>query len=107
MFGGNTDPGALLKHAQKMQKDLQKMKSDLGERVVEGKAGGDKIVVAVNGNREVISIKIKKEVVDPEDVELLEDLIIAAVNQGIQLASEMGEREMSKITGGLNIPGLF
>ena len=107
MFGGSMDPGALMKQAQKMQRDLQRIKEDLGDRVVEGKAGGDKVIAAVNGNREIVSIKIKKEVVDPEDIALLEDLVIAAVNQGLKLATEMGEKEMSKVTGGLNIPGLF
>ena len=108
MFGGqNQDPGALLKQAQKMQKDITRLKDDLGERVVEGKAGGDKVIVAVSGNREIVSVKINKEVVDPDDVELLEDLVIAAVNQGLKLAEEMAEKEMSKITGGINLPGLF
>jgi DNA-binding YbaB/EbfC family protein len=106
-FNPNTDPGALLKQAQKMQRDLMKLKDSLAERVVEGQAGGGKVIAAVNGNKELISLKIQKDIVDPEDVDLLEDLILTAVNQGLKEAANLNEREMSKVTGGLNIPGLF
>lgn len=106
-FGPNADPGALLKQAQKMQRDLGKIQDELAERVVEGKAGGEHVIAAVNGNRELVSIRIQKDAIDPDDIELLEDLIITAVNNAMKAAKEMSDREMSKITGGLNLPGLF
>ena len=105
-FGGNMNN--LMKQAQKMQKDMDKMQEELHQRTVEATAGGGAVVVVVSGKKEIKEIKIKPEVVDPEDVEMLQDLILAAVNEAIRQADEMVNSEMSKITGGMGgIPGLF
>ncbi|MDF2522937.1 MAG: YbaB/EbfC family nucleoid-associated protein [Clostridiales bacterium] len=106
MGGGNF--GNLMKQAQKMQKDMEKVQADLQEKTVEASAGGGAITVVVSGKKELKEITIKPEVVDPEDVEMLQDLILAAVNEAIRKADEMVNGEMSKITGGLGgMPGLF
>ncbi len=99
--------GNLMKQAQQMQEKLLKMQEELAARTIEASAGGGMVTVTVNGKSEVMSIKIEKEVVDPEDVEMLEDLVAAAVNEALRKAQEMMQEEMSKVTGGLNIPGLF
>jgi len=105
-FGGNMNN--LMKQAQKMQKDMEKMQEELQQRTVEATAGGGAVVVVASGKKEIIEIKIKPEVVDPEDVEMLQDLVLAAVNEAIRQAEEMVSSEMSKITGGMgSIPGLF
>ncbi|RKY29208.1 MAG: YbaB/EbfC family nucleoid-associated protein, partial [Planctomycetota bacterium] len=101
------DLGNIMKHAQKMQQEMAKIQEDLKNRVVEGKAGGGMVVVNVNGAQELLAVKIDKNVVDPEDVEMLEDLITAAVREGMRKAKEMANKEMSKLTGGLNLPGLL
>lgn len=102
--GGNMNQ--MIKQAKKMQEQMEKMQAELQERIVEASAGGGAITAKVNGKQEVLEIKIKPEVVDPEDVEMLEDLILAVVNDAIKKSQEMVSGEMSKITGGLNIPGL-
>lgn len=99
-FGGG-NMGSLLKQAQKMQKDMAKMQEELGEKTVEATAGGGAIQVVVSGKKEVQSITIKPEVVDSEDVEMLQDLILAAVNEGLRKADDMVSQEMNKITGGM------
>ena len=106
-FGGG-NMGNLMKQAQKMQKDMQKLQEELQERTVEASAGGGAITVVATGKKEIKEINIKPEVVDPDDVEMLQDLILAAVNEALRKADEMVNSEMSKITGGLGgIPGLF
>lgn len=102
--GGNMNQ--MIKQAKKMQEQMEKMQAELQEKIVEASAGGGAITAKVNGKQEVLEIKIKPEVVDPEDVEMLEDLILAVVNDAIKKSQEMVSGEMSKITGGLNIPGL-
>jgi len=102
--GGNMNQ--MIKQAKKMQEQMAKMQEELQEKVVEASAGGGAITAKVNGKQEVLEIKIKPEVVDPEDVEMLEDLILAVINEAIKQSQEMVSGEMSKITGGLNIPGL-
>ena len=97
----------MLKQAQKIQQDMAKLQEELKERTVEASAGGGVIEVTVSGKQELLAIKLKPEVVDPEDIEMLQDLILAAVNEGLKKSQEMAASEMSKITGGLNIPGLF
>lgn len=97
----------MMKQVQKMQADMAKMQEELGTRLVETTAGGGSIKVVVNGKQELVEIKIKPEVIDPEDPEMLEDLITAAVNEALRKSQEMVNREMGKLTGGLNIPGLF
>ena len=98
--------GKFLKQAQKMQKDMSKIQAEMANKTVEATAGGGMVTVIVNGNQEITSIKIEKEVVDPDDVEMLENLVIAAVNEGLRKSKEMVTGEMGKLTGGLNIPGL-
>jgi len=107
-FGGG-NLGNLMKQAQKMQKDMLKMQEELEGRTVEASAGGGTVTVIATGKKEIKEIIIKPEVVDPEDVEMLQDLILAAVNEALRKADEMVSNEMSKITGGLGggIPGLF
>ncbi|MEW6360024.1 MAG: YbaB/EbfC family nucleoid-associated protein [Planctomycetota bacterium] len=95
------------KQAQKMQKQMEEVQRNLKERVVEGTAGGGMVTAQVNGHKELLNIKIDPEVVDPDDVEMLQDLILAAVNQAMKKAQEIHDSEMQKATGGLNIPGLF
>ncbi len=97
----------ILKQAQKMQKEMEKMQSELEEKEVEASVGGGAITVKANGKKEILSITIKEEVVDPEDVEMLQDLVLSAVNEALRLADEMTNSQMSKLTGGLNLPGMF
>lgn len=103
--GGNM--GGMMKQAQEFQKKMAQVQEDLRTRVVEGAAGGGMVKAQVNGKLELVAIKIDPEVVDPEDTDMLQDLIIAAVAQGTKKAQELAEREMAKVTGGLSIPGLF
>lgn len=104
--GGGANMNQMIKQAKKMQEQMEKMQGELQEKVVEASAGGGAITAKVNGKQEVLEIKIKPEVVDPEDVEMLEDLILAVINEAIKKSQDMVSGEMSKITGGLNIPGL-
>jgi DNA-binding YbaB/EbfC family protein len=106
-FGGLGDMGGLMKQAQKMQKDMERIKSQLNEMVVEASSGGGVVTVNANGAREVLAIKIKPEAVDPDDLEMLEDLVQSAVNAALTKAQEMADKEMAKLTGGLNLPGMF
>ena len=89
-----------------MQERMANMQKELEMKTIEAQAGGGMVRVVVNGKYEVVSMKIEKEVVNPEDIEMLQDLIAAAVNEGVRKAQEMSSSEMAKITGGLNIPGL-
>jgi len=95
-----------MKQAKKMQERIGKLQEELETRTIEAKSGGGMVQVVVNGKFEIVSLKIEKEVVNPEDIEMLQDLIVAAVNEGIRKAQEMASTEMAKITGGLNIPGM-
>ena len=106
-MAGLGDFSNLLKQAQKMQKEMGRLQSELREKVVEGSAGGGMVKAHVNGAQEVLSIKIDPKCVDPDDVEMLEDLVTAAVNQGLKAAKELSAAEMAKLTGGINLPGLF
>ena len=96
----------IMKQAKKMQEKMGQLQKELETKTVEAQAGGGMVRVVVNGKYEIVSLKIEKEVVNPEDIEMLQDLIAAAVNEGIRKSQEMASSEMSKITGGLNIPGL-
>jgi hypothetical protein len=98
--------GNMMKQAQKLQSKMMKMQEELGERTVESAAGGGMVKVVANGKQQIVSIQIEKEVVDPEDVEMLQDLIMAAVNDALTKSQEMVSSEMGKLTGGMNIPGL-
>jgi len=96
-----------MKQAKKMQEKIASIQAELEGKTVEATAGGGMVTVVVNGKFEILSLKIDKEVVNPADVDMLQDLITAAVNEGIRKAQEMATAEMSKITGGFNIPGLM
>lgn len=109
MYKGGMGMGnmqGMLKKAQKMQADMMKLQEELKTRTVEAAAGGEAVKVVVNGNKELVSVTIKPEAVDPSDVEMLEDLILTAVNEGMKQVDAMTEQEMSKVTGGMKIPGL-
>jgi nucleoid-associated protein EbfC len=94
----------MMKQAQKMQEQLAKTQSELSEKTVEVTAGGGKVTVIANGAGDVLSIKISKDVVDPEDVEMLEDLILSGVKQAIEKGKAMAQDEMGKITAGMGLP---
>jgi len=98
--------GGMMKQAQRMQQKLAKMQEELANKTVEATAGGGMVSVTVNGKNELVNIKIEKDVVDPEDIEMLEDLVLAAVNEGLRKSQELANSEMSQITKGLNIPGM-
>lgn len=98
--------GNIMKQAKKMQEKIGQLQQELEKRTIEAQAGGGMVKVVVNGKFEIISLKIEKEVVNPEDLEMLQDLIVAAVNEGVRKAQEMTSQEMAKITGGLSIPGM-
>ena len=98
--------GNIMKQAKMMQERLGKIQEELAIKTVEASAGGGMITVVVNGKQELVSIKIDPEVVDPNDVEMLQDLILSAVSEGIKRSQEMMAEEMSKVTGGIKIPGL-
>lgn len=99
--------GQMMKQAQKMQAQIMKIQEEMGERSVEASAGGGMVTVTANGKQEILSIRIEPEVVDPEDVEMLQDLVAAAVNEALKKAQEMMAEEMAKVTGGMQLPGLM
>jgi DNA-binding YbaB/EbfC family protein len=98
--------GNMTKQAQKLQAKMLKMQEELAEKTVEATAGGGMVRVVANGRQQIVSILLEKEVVDPEDVEMLQDLILAAVNDALAKSQEMISAEMGKLTGGMKIPGL-
>ena len=98
--------GDMMKQAQKLQARMLKMQEELAQRTVESAVGGGMITVVANGKQQIVSIRIEKEVVNPDDVEMLQDLILAAVNDALHKSQEMVASEMGKLTGGLNLPGL-
>ncbi len=102
---GGMNMNNLVKQAQKMQKQMEKMQSELEEKTIETTAGGGAVKVIITGKKEIKQIKINPEVVDPDDVEMLEDLVLSATNEAIRQAEAMVSSEMSKITGGINMPG--
>ncbi|MFD2673408.1 YbaB/EbfC family nucleoid-associated protein [Marinicrinis sediminis] len=97
----------MMKQVKKMQEQMMKAQEELGEKKIEGTAGGGVVTATVNGHRKLLDIQIKPEAVDPEDVEMLQDLIIAAVNDAMSQAEELANKDLGKFTGGMNIPGLF
>jgi DNA-binding YbaB/EbfC family protein len=98
--------GDIMREAQKLQAEMQRLQEEAKKKTVEASAGGGMVSVVANGGGELISIKIEKDVVNPEDVEMLQDLILAAVNEALRRAQQMVSEEMGKLTGGLQIPGL-
>jgi DNA-binding YbaB/EbfC family protein len=99
--------GKMMKQAQQLQSKMLKLQEEMADKTVETSSGGGMIKVVANGRQQVLSIQIEKEVVDPDDVEMLQDLILAAVNDALIKSQEMATQEMSKLTGGLSIPGLM
>lgn len=97
----------MMKQVKKMQEQMLKAQEDLANKTFEGTAGGGVVSVTVNGQKKVTAVVIKPEAVDPDDVEMLQDLVLAATNDAMTKAEETAGKEMSKLTGGLNIPGLF
>ena len=105
MGGGNMQQ--LARQAQKLQQQMTKAQEEIEAREFEATAGGGMATAKVNGKKELLSIEIKPEAVDPDDIEMLQDLIVAAVNEALRQAGDTMEREMGKLTGGLGMPGLF
>jgi DNA-binding YbaB/EbfC family protein len=99
--------GNLMKQAQQMQKKMLQLQEEMAHKTVEATVGGGMVAVTVNGKSEILQVKIEPQVVDPDDVEMLEDLIVAGVNEALRKAQEMMAEEMGKLTGGMKIPGLF
>jgi len=97
----------MMKQAQKLQSKMMKLQEEMAEKTVESASGGGMVKVVANGRQQIVSVGIEKEVVDPEDVDMLQDLILAAVNDALAKSQEMVSAEMSKLTGGMNIPGLM
>ena len=103
---GNANINQMMKQAKKMQQQLEQAKAEAEEKVISASAGGGAITLEMNGRQEVLSLTLKPEVVDPEDLDMLQDLIIAAVNDAIKTSQEMVSSEITKITGGFSLPGL-
>jgi len=104
---GMPNMGNLLKKAQQLQEKMAKLQEELGEKTVETSSGGGMVAVIATGKQEIVSIKIDPEVVNQEDIEMLEDLILAAVNDALYQAKQMVSEEMTKLTGGVKIPGFM
>ncbi len=100
------DMNKLMKQAQQMQSKMAKMQEELEKKTLEATAGGGAVKVVVNGKQELVDLQIDPDAVDPDDVEMLEDLVLAAVNQGMREIQEMVNNEMGKVTGGMNLPGM-
>ena len=107
MLKGMPNMGNLLKKAQQLQEKMAKLQEELSEKTVETSAGGGMVTVIATGKQDIASIKIDPEVVNQEDIEMLEDLVLAAVNDALFQAKQMVNEEMTKLTGGVNIPGLM
>lgn len=97
----------MMKQMQKMQRDMEKMQAEAAEKTVEASAGGGAVTVTVSGNQEVKAVKINPDAVDLDDIEMLEDMVMAAANEALEKSKDMVAGELSKLTGGMNIPGLF
>ena len=107
MGGGPQNMNAMIRQAQKMQEDMEALQADLDAREYDISAGGGVVGVKINGKKEILSIDIKPEIVDPDDIETLSDILVAAVNEAIKRVEDTNNAEMSKITGNVGIPGLF
>lgn len=106
MMRGMGNMQGMMKQMQKMQKKMAKAQEDLGEERIEGSAGGGMVTVVVSGHREVLDVIIKEEVVDPDDIEMLQDLVLAATNDALKKVEEITNKKMGQFTKGLNLPGL-
>jgi nucleoid-associated protein EbfC len=98
--------GNIMKEAQKLQAQMEQLQAEVAKKKVDATAGGGMVIVEVNGRQELLSIKIDREVINPDDAQMLEDLVLAACNEGLRKSREMVQAEMSKLAGGLKIPGL-
>ena len=107
MFGNMGNMGNMMKKVQKLQADMAKLQEELKARTLEATAGGGVVKVVVTGEKQIVSIKVDPSAVDPEDTEMLEDLIVAAVNEALKKVDDMMAQEMGKLTGGMKIPGMF
>ncbi|MEG2073780.1 MAG: YbaB/EbfC family nucleoid-associated protein [Angelakisella sp.] len=107
MGGGPGNMNQMIKQAQKMQEQMAAVQEELNEKEYSATSGGGMIEVTVNGKKEVKAVKLKPEVVDPQDIELLEDMIVGAVNEALRAAEEDSAKRMEAITGGLNVPGMM
>lgn len=105
--GGPSNMQSMLKQAQKMQEDMAAKQAELEEREYDVSAGGGVVNVKINGKREIISVKLAEEIVDPDDIETLEDLVVAAVNEAIKKVDAISSEEMGRITGSMSLPGMF
>ncbi|MBZ9684834.1 YbaB/EbfC family nucleoid-associated protein [Clostridium estertheticum] len=104
-MGGNMN--SLMKQAQKFQQQMEEMQKDLGDKRFEASVGGGAVTAIANGKRQLVDVKIKPEVIDPDDVEMLQDLIMSACNEALKKAEDETSSEMGKLTGGFNMPGMF
>ena len=107
MSGGPQNMQAMIRQAQKMQEDMAAKQEELNAREYDVSAGGGVVNVKINGKKEILSIEIAPELVDPDDIETLQDILVAGVNEAIKRVEETNSREMEKITGSMNMPGLF
>ena len=107
MGGGPSNMQSMLKQAQKMQEDMAEKQAELEAREYDEAAGGGVVNIKINGKKEILSVKLAEEIVDPDDIETLEDLIVAGVNEAIKKVEADASSEMSKITGSMSIPGMF
>ncbi|MEH7464202.1 nucleoid-associated protein, YbaB/EbfC family [Bacillus pseudomycoides] len=105
MMRGMGNMNNMMKQMQKMQKQMTKAQEELGEKTVEGTAGGGMVTVIASGHKQVLEVKIKEEVVDPEDIEMLQDLVLAATNDALKKAEELSNATMGQFTKGMNLPG--
>ncbi len=107
MGGGAQNMQAMIRQAQKMQEDMAAKQAELDAREYEVSAGGGVVNVKINGKREILSIDLEPEIVDPDDIETLSDILVAAVNEAIKRVDDTNNEELGKITGAMNMPGLF
>ncbi|WP_098445890.1 MULTISPECIES: YbaB/EbfC family nucleoid-associated protein [Bacillales] len=106
-MGGGGNMNNMMKQMQKMQKDMAKAQEELKDKVVEGSAGGGMVLVKANGHKEILEVIVKEEVVDPDDIDMLQDLVLAATNDALRNVDELVNKDMGKFTQGLNMPGMF
>ena len=107
MGGGPQNMNAMIRQAQKMQEDMEALQADLDAREYDISAGGGVVGIKINGKKEILAINIEPEIVDPDDIETLSDILVAAVNEAIKRVDETNNSEMSKLTGNVGLPGLF
>lgn len=107
MGGGPSDMNSMIRQAQKMQEQMAEKQAELDEREYEVQAGGGVVTVKIKGTKEILDIQLQPEIVDPDDVETLQDILVAAVNEAIKQVESTNEQELGKITGSMNLPGMF